>query len=51
MARTKTKPLKRAYIEAKILALTFGNGLIGPMPLRIIEASTKASTQLKPATQ
>ena len=43
MARAKTKPVKSAYVEAKILALIFGSGLISPMPLRIIYGVTRGS--------
>jgi hypothetical protein len=44
-------PLNRAYAEANIFALTLVKVLTGPMPPKIIEAFSNASTQLSPAIQ
>ena len=45
----KTVPEKRAYIDANIFAPVEVSAETGPMPVRIIEASRKESTQLNPA--
>lgn len=46
-----TRPLKRAYPEAKILAPVVVTGLTGPIPPRIIDASRRESAQPNPAIQ
>ncbi|WP_024296996.1 hypothetical protein [Methylomicrobium lacus] len=43
------KPLNSAYPAAKIFAGTAVNGLTGPMPPRIMDASNSESTQTNPA--
>jgi hypothetical protein len=45
----KTVPEKSAYTDANIFAPLEVSTATGPMPVRIIEASRKESTQVNPA--
>jgi hypothetical protein len=44
-------PLNNAYTEANILAPVVESRLTGPMPPRIMDASSRESIQLNPAIQ
>lgn len=49
VAVTKTNPEKSAYAEANTLDASEVNAPTGPIPVRIIDAFSNASTHSKPA--